>query len=101
MVTGVGGTALYAAAVGDPLTGVAVYVKDQGGWLQIGGTSVSCPIWAGYLSNIEAAYSYFKLGQIGFFNPLLYAVGTADFGVGTPDAYFERYHSRSKWADWI
>jgi subtilase family serine protease len=91
-VTANGGSATYrnvpdVAAVGDPLTGVAVYVKDQGGWLQIGGTSVSCPIWAGYLSNIEAAYSYFKLGQIGFFNPLLYAVGTADFGVGTPDAY--------------
>ena len=35
------------AAVGDPLTGVGIYVKDQGGWLQLGGTSVSCPIWAG------------------------------------------------------
>ena len=91
-VTANGGSATYrnvpdVAAVGDPLTGVAVYVKDQGGWLQIGGTSVSAPIWAGYLSNIEAAYSYFQLGDIGFFNPLLYAVGTADFGVGTPDAY--------------
>jgi kumamolisin len=91
-VTANGGSATYrnvpdVAAVGDPLTGVAVYVKDQGGWLQIGGTSVSSPIWAGYLSNIEAAYSYFNLGQIGFFNPLLYAVGTADLGVGTPDAY--------------
>ena len=91
-VTANGGSATYrnvpdVAAVGDPLTGVAVYVKNQGGWLQIGGTSVSSPIWAGYLSNIEAAYSYFNLGPVGFFNPLLYAVGTADFGVGTPDAY--------------
>jgi len=91
-VTTNGGSATYrnvpdVAAVGDPLTGVGVYVKDQGGWLQIGGTSVSSPIWAGYLSTIEAAYSYFKLGNIGFFNPLLYAVGTPDFGVGTPFAY--------------
>jgi subtilase family serine protease len=91
-VTANGGSATYrnvpdVAAVGDPLTGVGVYVKDQGGWLQIGGTSVSSPIWAGYLSTIEAAYSYFKLGNIGYFNPLLYAVGTSDFGVGTPDAY--------------
>jgi subtilase family serine protease len=91
-VTTNGGSATYrnvpdVAAVGDPLTGVAVYVKDQGGWLQIGGTSVSSPLWAGYLSNVEAAYSYFKLGSIGFFNPLLYAVGTSDYGVGTPAAY--------------
>ena len=91
-VTANGGSADYrnvpdVAAVGDPLTGVAVYVKDQGGWLQIGGTSAASPIWAGYLSTIEAAYSYFKLGNIGFFNPLLYAVGTVDFGVGSPSSY--------------
>src|SRR3984957_17273995 len=35
------------AAVGDPLTGVAVYSKVNGGWIEIGGTSVSAPIWAG------------------------------------------------------
>lgn len=91
-VTANGGSSTYrnvpdVAAVGDPLTGVGVYVKDQGGWLQIGGTSVSSPVWAGYLSTIQAAYDYFKLGNIGYFNPLLYAVGTADFGVGTPAAY--------------
>ena len=55
--------------------------------MDIGGTSVSSPLWAGYLSNIQAAFSYFNLGSIGYFNPLLYAVGTADFGVGTPDAF--------------
>ena len=91
-VTANGGSATYrnvpdVAAVGDPLTGVAVYVKDQGGWIQIGGTSVSSPIWAGYVSTINSAYSHFKLGNIGFFNPVLYAVGTLDFGVGVPDAY--------------
>lgn len=63
------------AAVGDPLTGVGVYVKDQGGWLQVGGTSVSCPLWAGYVSNINAAFSYTGLGNLGFFNPILYGVG--------------------------
>jgi len=91
-VTANGGSATYrnvpdVAAVGDPLTGVGVYVKDQGGWLQIGGTSVSSPIWAGYLSTINAAFSHFNLGKIGFFNPVFYAVGTVDFGVGQPVAY--------------
>lgn len=91
-VTANGGSATYrnvpdVAAVGDPLTGVGVYVKNQGGWLQIGGTSVSSPIWAGYLSTINAAFSHFNLGKIGFFNPVFYAVGTTDFGVGQPAAY--------------
>jgi subtilase family serine protease len=35
------------AAVADPNTGVAIYdTYDQGGWLQVGGTSVSSPIVA-------------------------------------------------------
>jgi subtilase family serine protease len=88
-VTENGGSSKYrnvpdVAAVGDPLTGVGVYVKDQGGWLQVGGTSVSSPIWAGYLSLINAAFSHFKLGNVGFFNPMLYAIGTPYYGSGDP-----------------
>lgn len=41
-----------------------------------GGTSVSCPIWAGYLSNINAALTWSKLGKLGFFNPTLYSIGS-------------------------
>jgi subtilase family serine protease len=70
------------AAVGDPRTGVGVYVKDEGGWVQVGGTSLSCPIWAGYLSIINAAFSYAGLGNLGFFNPALYAIGTPYFFEG-------------------
>jgi subtilase family serine protease len=66
-------------------TGVAVYVSDQGGWLQVGGTSVASPIWAGYLSNINAALTYTGLGKLGFFNPTLYKVGTTEFA--TPSDY--------------
>jgi kumamolisin len=86
-VTGNGGSATMrnipdVAAVGDPRTGVAVYVKDQGGWIQVGGTSLSCPIWAGYLSTINAAFSYAGLGNLGLFNTALYAIGTPDFVYG-------------------
>ena len=35
-------------------TGVAVYVGDQGGWQQVGGTSIASPLWAGYLSDTSA-----------------------------------------------
>jgi subtilase family serine protease len=79
------------AAVGDPLTGVGIYVKAAGGWLQIGGTSVSAPIWAGYLSILNSGAQYL-LGanpttpEIGFFNPLLYYVG--DYYGYNPDSSF-------------
>lgn len=63
------------AAVGDPLTGVGIYVKDEGGWVQVGGTSLSCPLWAGYLSTINAAFSYAGIGNLGFINPVLYDLG--------------------------
>ena len=66
-------------------TGVAVYVSDQGGWQQVGGTSVASPIWAGYLSNINAALTWTGLGTLGFFNPTLYSVGTTEFP--TPSDY--------------
>src|ERR1700757_4293019 len=66
-------------------TGVAVYVSDQGGWQQVGGTSVASPLWAGYLSNINAALTWTGLGTLGFFNPTLYSVGLTEFA--TPSDY--------------
>ena len=60
------------AAVGDPLTGVAVYSAVNGGWLEIGGTSVATPIWAGYLSILNSGLEYLNGDHIGFFNPTLY-----------------------------
>jgi subtilase family serine protease len=77
---GNGGSTTYrnvpdVAAEAGVFTGVAVYVSDQGGWQQVCGTSVASPIWAGYLSNINAAFSWSGLGNLGFFNPILYSVG--------------------------
>jgi subtilase family serine protease len=75
-----GGSATYrnvpdVAAVGDPITGVAVYSRPNGGWIQIGGTSVAAPIWAGYLSVLNAGLQSIAGGQgLGFFNPTLYNV---------------------------
>jgi kumamolisin len=74
-----GGSATYrnvpdVAAVGDPITGVAVYSRPNGGWIQIGGTSASAPIWAGFLSVMNAGLQYIGGQQLGFFNPTLYNV---------------------------
>ena len=78
-----GGSATYrnvpdVAAVGDPATGVAVYSHMNGGWNQIGGTSVSSPIWAGYLTIINAGLQYASIGNLGWLNPALYLVGYSD-----------------------
>src|SRR5258707_14242475 len=74
-----GGSATYrkvpdVAAVGDPITGVAVYSRPNGGWIQIGGTSASAPIWAGFLSVMNSGLQYLGGQQLGFFNPTLYNV---------------------------
>jgi subtilase family serine protease len=82
-----GGSSTYrnvpdVAAVGDLFTGVSIYSKNAGGWITVGGTSVSAPIWAGYLSILNAGFHYLGLKDVGYFNTLLYAVG-APFNGGT------------------
>ena len=62
------------AAVGNPNTGVAIYTALNGGWIQIGGTSVAAPIWAGYLGIIDAGLPVVGKNHLGFFNPLLYQI---------------------------
>jgi hypothetical protein len=67
------------SAVGDPTTGVAIYSALNGGWVQVGGTSLSAPIWAGYLTILDAARQTLGYGGIGFFNPALYLSGYNHF----------------------
>jgi kumamolisin len=80
-VTNNGGSSTYrnvpdVAAVADLFTGVSIYSKINGGWLTVGGTSVSAPIWAGYLSIVNAGFNYFGFKTVGYFNSILYAVGS-------------------------
>jgi subtilase family serine protease len=65
-------------AIGDPLTGVAIYSKINGGWVQVGGTSVSAPVWGGYISVLNSGLQYLFGQKIGFFNPTLYSIGFDD-----------------------
>ena len=79
-ITHQGGSLKYrdvpdVSAVGDSNTGPAVYSKLNGGWLSAGGTSVAAPIWASYLGIVNVGMRYSGLGDIGFFNPILYDVG--------------------------
>jgi len=79
VTTGNGGSATYrnvpdVASVANPLTGVAVYSKMNGGWITVGGTSVSAPLWAGVYSLANAASEGLGLGALGFANPEIYAL---------------------------
>jgi subtilase family serine protease len=83
--TGNGGSATNrnlpdVAAVGDPVTGVAVYSHINGGWVDVGGTSVSAPIWAGFVSQLNSATQTVGQGRVGFFNPAIYFF--AEFNIG-------------------
>jgi kumamolisin len=104
------------AAVADPFTGVWIYDTNLSGWLVVGGTSVSTPVWAGIvnaagrfhnstaaeLAQIYASASLFQEAPGGFtditsgacsigpdFEGLLATEGW-DFctGVGSPLGYF-------------
>jgi kumamolisin len=92
-VTTNGGSSTYrnvpdVGAVGDPFTGVGVYSKINGGWIQIGGTSLSAPIWGGYISILNAGSQYLFGKSIGFFNPTLYGIGfLLGIGYGNPSNY--------------
>jgi subtilase family serine protease len=80
VVTANGGSATMrnvpdVGALGDPLTGFGIFVKSDGGWLQIGGTSLSAPIWGGYLSIVNSTMQFLTdttTPGVGFFNPTLY-----------------------------
>lgn len=66
---------------GDEFTGaVTVYDASEGGWVTIGGTSSSTPIWAAMLAVSNASQTCTSQpatrNGVGFVNPLLYAVAS-------------------------
>lgn len=92
LVTPNGGSSTHrnvpdVASVADPYTGYAVYTASQGGWLTVGGTSLSAPLWAGYISILNSGLQYLEgvtTPRIGYFNPLLYtALGNSYFPAGS------------------
>jgi kumamolisin len=65
------------AADGDPLTGAAIYSNLNGGWLTVGGTSLSAPLYASFLSIYDQALQIVGKPHVGFYNPALYELGTS------------------------
>jgi len=66
------------SADADPNTGESIYVSDQGGWTEFGGTSLSSPLWAAALADISSAAS--NTAGFGLLNPSLYALAQSNLG---------------------
>jgi subtilase family serine protease len=78
------------SAVADPNTGVWIYNQGDGGWLVIGGTSLSCPLWAGFIADVNQIRAAHGLEPAGFINQFLYSIV---YGVGgTSSLYNKDFH---------
>ncbi len=76
------------AALADPSTGVWVYNNDT--WNVIGGTSLSTPLWAGFIADVNQIRTSAGLHPLGFVNPFLYSTV---YGVnGSSPLYSQDFH---------
>jgi subtilase family serine protease len=66
----------YAACISNPADGFTTCDANPADWSGWGGTSVSSPIWAG----IQALVNQKTGGNWGNSNPVLYALGDAEYG---------------------
>ena len=72
------------AAAADPQTGAYVYV--DGAHLQVGGTSLAAPLWAGMTALWNQANVSASKPLVGFAAPVFYALGN------NPSAYSQAFH---------
>lgn len=65
---------------GNPNTGVAVYSKyGYGGWVEVGGTSVGSPSWAGLFAIVESSRAAASKSALTLPQTLLYPDAEADY----------------------
>jgi hypothetical protein len=68
------------ALVADPNTGVYVYdTYGYGGWLQVGGTSLSAPVWAGLIGIANQGRTAAKLDTLKNVPADVYTLPASDF----------------------
>jgi kumamolisin len=66
-----------AAVADDENSPVSVYSADNGGWIPVGGTSASAPIWAGWVTIFNGERVAANKARLGLLNPKLYNLGKA------------------------
>ena len=70
------------AADADPNTGVEVLDSFSGGWFQVGGTSLACPLWAGIIGIVNQGRALAGEGTLNGATqtlPMLYNLPASDF----------------------
>ncbi len=75
-------TAADVAMDADPATGVYVLDSFDGGYFQVGGTSLSCPMWAGLIAIVNqgrALRGQSSLDGLSQTLPLIYGLPSSDF----------------------
>jgi subtilase family serine protease len=79
------------AADADPGTGVWFY---NSGWGVVGGTSLSSPLWAGFMADVNQIRASNGLSPAGFLQPFLYSTV---YGVdGSSSHYSTNFHDITK-----
>lgn len=58
------------AAVASPASGAEVF--NNGTWKSVAGTSLSCPLWAGFIADVNQMRTDNGFAPAGFINPFLY-----------------------------
>jgi subtilase family serine protease len=69
-----------AADADYPNSPYSVYCGADGGFIAVGGTSLSSPLWAGWVSIINSDRVAAGKARIGYLNPVLYPLGSAKTG---------------------
>lgn len=71
----------------DPNYGEAIYatLKGKQGFMNIGGTSMAAPQWTGFLALVNAARVAAGKKQLGFLNPIIYAMSADQLAAGFND----------------
>jgi len=66
----------------DPGTGEGIWVRSSltssPSWVQVGGTSMASPQWAGFLALVNEGRKERGLNSIGFLNPILYKASSIE-----------------------
>jgi kumamolisin len=69
-----------AADADYPNSPYSVYCGADGGFIAVGGTSLSSPLWAGWISIINSDRVNAGKARVGYLNPVLYPLGNAKTG---------------------
>ncbi len=72
------------SAAGDPTTGA--YIAYNGGWAELGGTSLSAPLWAGMSADLNQCLAAHNAALMGFSAPRIYQLAN------NPTTYSRDFH---------